>query len=196
MITNRDLVEKTKPILKDSYVQVFFCLVLASILPQIITSVSPQNLILNLLAVCLAGYIQLGIAVFSLDVYNKGEVSFTTIFSRFNDLKPIIFIIILTIAIALGFILLVIPGIILALMYSQIFFILADDPDIGIIEAFNLSEKMMRNNKWQLFMLNLEAFLYFFAGIFTLFIWWVWLLPRYSIAYAGFYEELKKEFKG
>ena len=195
MITNRDLVEKTKPILKDSYVQVFFCLVLASILPQIITSVSPQNLILNLLAVCLAGYIQLGIAVFSLDVYNKGEVSFTTIFSRFNDLKPIIFIIILTIAIALGFILLVIPGIILALMYSQIFFILADDPDIGIIEAFNLSEKMMRNNKWQLFMLNLEAFLYFFAGIFTLFIWWVWLLPRYSIAYAGFYEELKKEFK-
>lgn len=196
MITNRDLVEKTKPILKDSYVQVFFCLVLASILPQIITSVSPQNLILNLLAVCLAGYIQLGIAVFSLDVYNKGEVNFTTIFSRFNDLKPIIFIIILTIAIALGFILLVIPGIILALMYSQIFFILADDPDIGIIEAFNMSEKMMRNNKWQLFMLNLEAFLYFFAGIFTLFIWWVWLLPRYSIAYAGFYEELKKEFKG
>jgi len=196
MISNRDLVEKTKPILKDSYVQVFFCLVLASILPQIITSVSPQNLILNLLAVCLAGYIQLGIAVFSLDVYNKGEVNFTTIFSRFNDLKPIIFIIILTIAIALGFILLVIPGIILALMYSQIFFILADDPDIGIIEAFNLSEKMMRNNKWQLFMLNLEAFLYFFAGIFTLFIWWVWLLPRYSIAYAGFYEELKKEFKG
>ena len=195
MITNRDLVEKTKPILKDSYVQVFFCLVLASILPQIITSVSPQNLILNLLAVCLAGYIQLGIAVFSLDVYNKGEVNFTTIFSRFNDLKPIIFIIILTIAIALGFILLVIPGIILALMYSQIFFILADDPDIGIIEAFNLSEKMMRNSKWQLFMLNLEAFLYFFAGIFTLFIWWVWLLPRYSIAYAGFYEELKKEFK-
>ena len=164
-------------------------------MPQIITSVSPQNLILNLLAVCLAGYIQLGIAVFSLDVYNKGEVNFTTIFSRFNDLKPIIFIIILTIAIALGFILLVIPGIILALMYSQIFFILADDPDIGIIEAFNLSEKMMRKNKWQLFMLNLEAFLYFFAGIFTLFIWWAWLLPRYSIAYAGFYEELKKEFK-
>ena len=92
--------------------------------------------------------------------------------------------------------LVVLPGIILALMYSQVFFILADDPDIGVIEAFNLSEKMMRNHKWQLFMLNLEAFLYFIAGIFTLFIWWVWLLPRYSVASAGFYEELKKEFKG
>jgi uncharacterized membrane protein len=77
-------------------------------------------------------------------------------------------------------------------MYSQVFFILADDPDIGVIEAFNLSSKMMKNNMWQFFMLNLEALLYFIAGVFTLLIWWIWLLPRYSIAYAGFYEELKK----
>jgi hypothetical protein len=42
-------------------------------------------------------------------------------------------------------------------------------------------------------MLNLEAALYFFASIFTLFIWLAWLLPRYSVAMAGFYEELKKE---
>ena len=37
----------------------------------------------------------------------------------------------------LGLILLVVPGIILGLMYSQVFFILADDPDIGVTEAFN-----------------------------------------------------------
>ena len=195
MISNRDLVEKTKTILKDSYFQVFICIVLASILPQIMSSVSPQNVYLNIAVVCLSGYIQLGLAVFCLDVFNTGEGNFTTIFSRFDSFKPIIFIIVLSIAILLGFILLIIPGIILALMYSQVFFILADDPDIGVIEAFNLSEKMMRNYKWQLFMLNLEAVLFFIAGIFTLFIWWVWLLPRYSIAYAGFYEELKKEFK-
>ena len=195
MISNRDLVEKTKTILKDSYFQVFICIILASILPQIISSVSPQNLYLNIAVVSLSGYIQLGLAVFCLDVFNKGEGEFTTIFKQFNSFKPVIFIIILSIAILVGFILLIIPGIIIGLMYSQVFFILADDPDIGVIEAFNLSEKMMRNHKWQLFMLNLEALLFFIAGIFTLFIWWVWLLPRYSIAYAGFYEELKKEFK-
>ncbi len=195
MISNRDLVEKTKTILKDSYFQVFICIILASILPQIISSVSPQNVYLNIAVVSLSGYIQLGLAVFCLDVFNKGEGEFTTIFKQFNSFKPVIFIIILSIAIVLGFILLIIPGIIIGLMYSQVFFILADDPDIGVIEAFNLSEKMMRNHKWQLFMLNLEAILFFIAGVFTLFIWWVWLLPRYSIAYAGFYEELKKEYK-
>ena len=195
MISNRDLVEKTKTILKDSYFQVFICIILASILPQIISSVSPQNVYLNIAVVGLSGYIQLGLAVFCLDVFNKGEGEFTTIFNQFNSFKPVIFIIILSIAIVLGFILLIIPGIIIGLMYSQVFFILADDPHIGVIEAFNLSEKMMRNHKWQLFMLNLEAILFFVAGVFTLFIWWVWLLPRYSIAYAGFYEEIKKEFK-
>ena len=79
MISNRDLVEKTKPILNDSYFQVFICLVLASALPQIISSVSPQNVLLNIVVVCLSGYLQLGIAVFCLDVYNKGEGDFKTI---------------------------------------------------------------------------------------------------------------------
>ena len=96
MISNRDLVEKTKTILKDSYFQVFICIILASILHQIISSVSPQNLYLNIAVVSLSGYIQLGLAVFCLDVFNKGEGEFTTIFKQFNSFKPVIFIIILS----------------------------------------------------------------------------------------------------
>ena len=192
MISNRDLVEKTKPILKDFYLQVFACLLLASLLPQIVLSLSPTNLLLNMVVFCLSAYIQVGIALYCLEIYKGKNVGLETIFSRFNGFKPIIFILIYTLIVFLGLILLVVPGIILGLMYSQIFFILADDPGIGVIEAFNLSNKMMKNNMWQFFMLNLEALLYFIAGVFTFFIWWIWLLPRYSIAYAGFYEELKK----
>jgi len=192
MISNRDLVEKTKPILKDFYLQAFACLLLASLLPQIVLSLSPTNVLLNMVVFCLSAYIQVGIALYCLEIYKGKNVGLETIFSRFNGFKPIIFMLIYTLIVFLGLILLVVPGIILGLMYSQIFFILADDPDIGVIEAFNLSNKMMKNNMWQFFMLNLEALLYFIAGVFTFFIWWIWLLPRYSIAYAGFYEELKK----
>ena len=192
MISNRDLVEKTKPILKDFYLQAFACLLLASLLPQIVLSLSPTNLLLNMVVFCLSAYIQVGIALYCLEIYKGKNVGLETIFSRFNGFKPIIFILIYMLIVFLGLILLVVPGIILGLMYSQIFFILADDPGIGVIEAFNLSNKMMKNNMWQFFMLNLEALLYFIAGVFTFFIWWIWLLPRYSIAYAGFYEELKK----
>ena len=193
MKTNRELVEKTKPLLKDSFLEVFACILLASALPQIALQFAPQNILLNIVVICVSAYIQLGLAVYCIGLYKGDEVNYMTIFSRFKGLKPIVFILILSVVIFLGFILLIIPGIILSLMYSQVFYILADDPDIGAIEAFNKSEKMMRGHKWQLFMLNLEAALYIFAGIFTLFIWWAWLIPRYSVAIAGFYEELKKE---
>jgi uncharacterized membrane protein len=193
MISNKDLVEKTKPILKGSYLQVFVCLLLASVLPQIFLSISPENILLNVLSVCVSAYIQVGIALYCLGVYKGNEVGFSTIFSRFNGLKPILFMLLLGVAIVLGLILFVVPGIIIALMYSQVFFILAEDPDVGVIEAFNLSNQMMKNNKWQLFMLNLEALLYLFIGVFTLFIWWAWLIPRYSVAYSGFYLALKNE---
>jgi len=193
MISNRDLVEKTKPVLKDSYLQVFACLFLASALPQIVLSLSPTNVLLNLVVVCVSAYLQVGIALYCLEIYKGKEVNWLMILSRFNGFKPVIFMLIYSIIVFLGLILLVVPGIILGLMYSQIFFILADDPDVGVIEAFNMSSKMMKNNMWQLFMLNLEAILYFIAGVFTLFIWWIWLIPRYSVAYAGFYEALKNE---
>ena len=193
MKTNRELVDKTKPLLKDSFLEVFACILLASTLPQIALQFAPQNILLNIMVICVSAYIQLGLAVYCIGLYKGDEVNYVTIFSRFNGLKPIVFILILSVVVMLGFILLIIPGIILSLMYSQVFYILADDPDVGPIEAFNKSEKMMRGHKWQLFLLQLEAALYIFAGIFTLFIWWAWLIPRYSVAIAGFYEELKKE---
>ncbi|MAV22026.1 MAG: hypothetical protein CMC27_01790 [Flavobacteriaceae bacterium] len=193
MISNRDLVEKTKPVLKDSYLQVFACLLLALLLPQIVLSLSPTNVLLNIVIVCVTAYIQVGVALYSLEIYKGKKVGLETIFSRFNGFKPIIFTLIYTLIVFLGLILLVVPGIILGLMYSQVFYILADNPDIGVTEAFNMSSKMMKNNMLQLFMLNLEALLYFIAGIFTLLIWWVWLVPRYYVAYAGFYEAIKNE---
>jgi uncharacterized membrane protein len=193
MISNRDLVEKTKPVLKDSYLQVFACLLLALLLPQIVLSLSPTNVLLNIVIVCVTAYIQVGVALYSLEVYKGKKVGLETIFSRLNGFKPIIFTLIYTLIVFLGLILLVVPGIILGLMYSQVFYILADNPDIGVTEAFNMSSKMMKNNMLQLFMLNLEALLYFIAGIFTLLIWWVWLVPRYYVAFAAFYEAIKNE---
>ena len=193
MISNRDLVEKTKPVLKDSYLQVFACLLLALLLPQIVLSLSPTNVLLNIVIVCVTAYIQVGVALYSLEVYKGKKVGLETIFSRLNGFKPIIFTLIYTLIVFLGLTLLVVPGIILGLMYSQVFYILADNPDIGVTEAFNMSSKMMKNNMLQLFMLNLEALLYFIAGIFTLLIWWVWLVPRYYVAFAAFYEAIKNE---
>ena len=198
MTTNYDIIGKTKHSLDSftTYLQVFACLALASILVQAPTAIWPQNIAISLVTFILSAYVQIGLALFCLEIYNGKEIDFGIIFSRFNGIKPIVFMGVYVIIILLGLVLLIIPGIILGLMYSQVFYILAENPEVGLTEAFNKSERMMKTNKGQLFMLNLEFFFYIILGVFTFFIWWIWLLPRYSVAIAGFYEELKKEFKG
>ena len=221
MTSNSDIIKKTMPVLEGftTYLQVFFCLLIASLIAGAPSSIyeaisgNPLFLELNygeplafssdsilissivlLLVFYLSASIQVGISLFCLDIYNGKGINFSTLFGSFNTLKPLAVTILLTVIIGVGLILLIIPGIILGLTYSQLYYILAEDPSIGVLEAFKKSEKMMKGKKGQLFMLTLRAMLYFLLGIFTLFIWWIWLIPRYSVAFAGFYEELKKDF--
>ena len=222
MISNSEIVKKTKPVLEGftTYLQVFFCLLIASFIAGVPSSIyeaasgnplfleynygepffkfSSESVLMSSIVLLLVFYlsasIQVGISLFCLDIYNGKGISFSTLFGSFNTLKPLAITILLTIIIAVGFMLLIIPGIILGLMYSQVYYILAEESNISVLEAFKKSEKMMKGKKWQLFTLTLRAMLYFILSVFTLFIWWIWLLPRYSVAFAGFYEELKKDF--
>ena len=91
----------------------------------------------------------------------------------------------------IGLIFLIIPGFIIALMFSQIFYIMAEDPKIGMIDAFKKSASLMKNKKLQLFGLVIRYFGLFILGIFTLGIWWLWLTPQMYVSFAIFYKELK-----
>ena len=86
---------------------------------------------------------------------------------------------------------LIVPGIIVALMFSQIFYIIADDPETGVIEAFKKSASLMKNKKLQLFGLVMRYFGLFILGVFTLGIWWLWLIPQAYVSFAIFYKELQ-----
>tara|TARA_B100001093_G_C26485262_1_gene866634 strand:- start:50 stop:610 length:561 start_codon:yes stop_codon:yes gene_type:complete len=134
-----------------------------------------------------------GISAFSLHLYRSNEIDTKELEKFFSTPKPLIVTLIYLVFVVLGCVLFLVPGVILALMFSQIYFILADDPDVGIIEVFERSERLTRNYKWQFLALGLEFSFYMLVGLFTLGVWWVWLIPKYYVAYAVFYEELKKE---
>ena len=93
--------------------------------------------------------------------------------------------------IAIGFICLIIPGFIIGLMFSQIFYIMADDPETGVIDAFKKSVSLMKNKKLQYLGLILKYVLFFILGVFTFGIWWLWLIPQAYVSFAIFYKELK-----
>lgn len=58
--------------------------------------------------------------------------------------------------ITLWCLLLVIPGIIKAIEYSMVDYILADNPDIRPMDALRESKQMMKGNKWKAFVLGLS----------------------------------------
>jgi uncharacterized membrane protein len=101
--------------------------------------------------------------------------------------------ILITIAVFIGFLLLIVPGIIIALMLSQTDFILKDDREISAIDAMARSIKLMDGHKVELFWLTLSFIGWAILSLLTLGIGFLLLAPYYESAAAHFYEDLKAE---
>ncbi len=87
--------------------------------------------------------------------------------------------------------LLVIPGIIKSIAYSQSMYILAEEPTMGAREALKKSQEMMKGHKMEYFVLGLSFLGWEILGIFTFGLLYIWLLPYMGATYANFYNTLK-----
>lgn len=92
--------------------------------------------------------------------------------------------------------LLIIPGIIKAIAYSQTYYVLKDNPGIGINAAITKSRKLMNGYKWKFFVLQLSFIGWGILCILSLGIGFLWLSPYISSSNAAFYNELMKREKG
>ena len=92
--------------------------------------------------------------------------------------------------------LLIVPGIIKALSYSQTFFILKDNPELSNNAAIEESMRMMNGHKMELFILLLSFIGWAILAILTLGIGFLLLVPYVYTTMAHFYEQLKAEWHG
>ena len=202
-MNNSEIRNVTKEILKGKYKNVMLPFIFATLLVGLANSVDfysysyeanglSYDLTIGSLALFIQGPINIGLATYALSIVNEKEYSYTQIISAFKYFfKALILVIIFTISSLLGFLLLFIPGIIVILMFSQIFYIMADDPETNVIDIFKKSASLMKNKKLQYLGLSLKYFLFFILGIFTIGIWWLWLIPQAYVSFAIFYKELK-----
>lgn len=86
--------------------------------------------------------------------------------------------------------LLIIPGIIKSLAYSQYYFVLRDHPEYSITEAITESRKLMDGYKWKYFLLNLSFIGWSILAIITLGIGFLWLIPYITTCLAAFYDKV------
>ena len=87
--------------------------------------------------------------------------------------------------------LLFIPGIIKSYAYALTPYILIDNPELSANQAINLSRKMMKGHKFDMFCLHLSFIGWAILNIFTLGIGMLWLMPYIATAQAAFYQDIK-----
>lgn len=109
-------------------------------------------------------------------------------FSRFVD--TFILYLLSCIFIFLWSLLLIIPGIIAALRYSQAYYLLKDNPGISPLEAINRSKAMMDGHKGRLFMLLLSFIGWYLLALLTFGIGMLWLAPYAYTAFGHFHNDL------
>ena len=147
----------------------------------------------NLLSIFLGGVISTGLCKLLLNIATKREKpNVENIFSYFDIyLKTLGLNILISIAVIIGSILFIIPGIIVALMFSQAFFILAEDRSKSITESLSESAEMMKGYKWEFFVLELSFIGWWIVSALTLGIGGLWVAPYQKVTEANFYLNLK-----
>lgn len=84
----------------------------------------------------------------------------------------------------------VIPGIVKAYAYSQVFYIKADHPDYDWQACINESKRLMQGRKGELFMLDLSFIGWFIVGALCLGVGTLWVEPYMEATKAHFYQNL------
>jgi uncharacterized membrane protein len=97
----------------------------------------------------------------------------------------------MTVLIFLWSLLLFIPGIIKAIAYSEVGFILAENRTLEYKEALERSESMMQGHKMRFFELMLSFIGWFLLSILTAGIGLIFLAPYIQMTLVCFYEDIK-----
>lgn len=155
-------------------------------------------IIITLVSLIVSSVMSMGVCRLSLNyAYDDKQPAFTDIFSGFNViLKVIGLFILLGIIIAVGMILLIIPGIIFTYMFSQAYFILADDNSKSIIQCLKESAGMMKGYKFKYFVLLLSFLGWIILGVIPLGIGLLWVVPYMNVTVASFYLKVKDNYYG
>lgn len=148
---------------------------------------------LNVIQYILGGAVSVGIAGVYLGFLREGKSEFVRMFDGFSScfVPALLANIIISVATAVGFVLLVVPGIILGLMFSQTFYILRDHPDMSGIDAIKASMAMMDGHKMELFKLQLSFIPWFLTCV--LVIPTLYVIPYFTASITAFYENLKQQ---
>ena len=139
----------------------------------------------------LGSFIGVGYAKFNLNLVDKKNAAFETLFEYFSHWKTTTIARLLrALYVFLWSLLFVIPGIVAGFSYAMTDYILAEDPKLTADEAISQSKSIMMGNKWRFFCLQFSFIGWDILATLAFGIGHLWLTPYKQAAYASFYREV------
>ncbi len=146
----------------------------------------------ELLSFLLAGPLQLGMCIYFLNIVKQQTPSIENLLEGFKPLaKVLLAYLIITIGTVLGLLLLIIPGIILALGLSMTFYLLAENPEFTVEEVLKKSWELTDGYKGELFFLHLRFIPWYFLGLLFFVVGVFLVMPWHQLTLAHYYVHLK-----
>lgn len=150
------------------------------------------SLLLSLVSTLVTGFLQMGYTAYTLRVINRQPAGINDLFAYARYCLKI-----WGLNIVMGFfvfawsLLLWVPGIVAMYRYSQAYYILAENPEKGIMDCINESKAMMYGHKMDKFVLDLSFILWFLLAGITCGLAGLYVTPYVEITNAAFYNSLK-----
>lgn len=155
--------------------------------------VNPRAEAINTVVSIVVGIITAGYVNYVLTFVRNGSASIDDIMDTIKKkwLQILLANILVGIIVFAFSLLLVIPGIVRAIAYAMVTYIIVDS-DLEAKDALKKSREMMNGYKWDYFVFNLSFIGWFLLVPFTFGIILIWLIPYMNVAEALYYEKLKE----
>jgi len=185
---NRDLMSQARAALTGKWLTAV-CVVF--VYGAILVAVQAVPMVGGVAGLLIGGALMLGLVLFALDVARGKTPPFPRMFDGFKQFflafKAYLCTTLLTLA---WMLLLIIPGIIASYRYALTFYIIADNPTIGAMDAIRQSKELMNGFKWKLFCLHCRFIGWSLLCVLTCGIGFLWVMPYMMVSAARFYDDL------
>ena len=151
------------------------------------------TLFVAILCSLLSVILSAGVILYHLGIRRGEARPIETLFDGFFFAGKIILLyIVMAIFITLWSMLLFFPGIIAAYRYRFAMYNLCENPEMGVMEALNMSKAQTRGHKWELFVLDLSWIGWELLCALTLGILSIWITPYRNQTDIGYFEVIKR----
>jgi uncharacterized membrane protein len=192
--TNSELKTDAKAQLKGKWGMAILAFIIYNVVAGLPSAIPYVGFVISIV---ISGPMALGFMGFYLNVKRGGETALESLFDGFKNFLPAFLTqLLIGIFTFLWSLLLIIPGIIKSISYSQALFILFDNPEMRALDAITLSRKMMDGYKGKYFILQLSFIGWGLLCLLTLGIGFLWLAPYVVTSSANFYDDVKAAYEG